>query len=218
MTTLKGLDTVTTLTPYVAALKQQGFNFAMRYYSHSGWKNLSLTEAQALSNSGIQIGVVWESAGTQAVFFTQSQGKADAQAAYKMATAIGQPMGSAIYFAVDYDATNTDLAGGISDYFSAVQSTLLSLGSGTLPYQVGVYGSGLVASFLLQHGLVSLTWLSQSTGFSGSLAFAKDKLYNLIQTLPTTITANGTVISIDPDASNASLPTGLFTLPTTGNA
>lgn len=64
----------------------------------------------------MRIGVVWETAGTRAGFFTRAQGLADGAAAWLMATqTIGQPFGSAIYFAVDYDPTQADIDGAISN-------------------------------------------------------------------------------------------------------
>ena len=95
----------------------------MRYCSHDAAKNLSPGEARALSQAGMRIGVVWETAGTHAGFFSRAQGLADGAAAFLMASqVIGQPIGSAIYFAVDYDPTQADIDGAISNYRSGITS------------------------------------------------------------------------------------------------
>jgi hypothetical protein len=51
MPVLKGLDTTMELTRHAQALKAQGYDFALRYYSHDAAKNLSLGEARALSQA-----------------------------------------------------------------------------------------------------------------------------------------------------------------------
>ena len=50
MPVLKGLDTTMELTRHAQALKEQGYAFALRYYSPNAAKNLSLGEARALSH------------------------------------------------------------------------------------------------------------------------------------------------------------------------
>jgi hypothetical protein len=212
---LKGLDTTIELTRWAAALRQQhGFDFALRYYSHNAAKNLSLGEARALSAAGMRIGVVWETYGTHASYFTRAQGLADAAAAWRYAReVIGQPFGSAIYFAVDYDATVADLDGPVSNYFTGVRAGLFVAGEGQLQYEVGVYGSGLCCATTVEREQASLAWLSQSTGFAGSKDYAAAQRYNLIQYRETRLTMDdGSVLSIDPDATNPGQPHGLFML------
>lgn len=200
------------LTRHAAALKAQGYDFALRYYSHNVAKNLSLGEARALAQAGMQIGVVWETAGTRAGFFNRTQGLADGAAAFRMAVdVIGQPFGSAIYFAVDYDPTQADLDGPISNYFTGVHAALYVGAEGRPSYRVGVYGSGLCCATLLERGIAELSWLSQSTGFTGSKLYAEQRRYNLIQMLPApALGEGGVVLDIDPDATHPELDAGLF--------
>jgi hypothetical protein len=212
MARLKGLDTTVELTRYAQALREvHGFDFALRYYSHNAAKNLSLGEARALSAAGLQIGVVWETSGTHPGFFTLAQGVADGAAAHSMAVdAIGQPEGSAIYFAVDYDATRADLVGPVSDYFTGVHAGLFAAGGGQQRYQVGVYGSGLCCAILREGGAAAFSWLSQSTGFAGSEAYARALQYDLIQYLPQRLVIDGATLLVDPDATHPDRPAGLF--------
>jgi len=214
MSVLKGLDTTMELTRHAAALKAQGYDFALRYYSWNAAKNLSLGEARALSQAGLAIGVVWETSGTRAGFFSRAQGLADGAAAFQMARdVIGQPFGSAIYFAVDYDPTQADLDGAIGDYFTGVHAALYVAAEGKSSYRVGVYGSGLCCGTLVESGAAGCSWLSQSTAFAGSRQYAEQKRYDLIQLLPARILgADGIVLDVDPDATHPDRDGGLFTV------
>jgi hypothetical protein len=219
MPILNGLDTSVELTRHAATLKDQGYDFALRYYSNNAAKNLSLGEARALSAAGLKIGVVWETSGTHAAFFTRAQGLADGAQAFRMAKeVIGQPFGSAIYFAVDYDPTQADIDGAISNYFTGVRAALYVANDSQPSYQVGVYGSGLCCGTLVERGMASLSWLSQSSGFAGSRQYADQKRYDLIQMLPARIVGeDGIVLSIDPDATHPDKDAGLFAVALTAS-
>jgi hypothetical protein len=126
---------------------------------------------------------------------------------------IGQPFGSAIYFAVDYDPTQADIDGVISNYFTGVHAALYVANEGEPSYRVGVYGSGLCCGTLIDRGIATLSWLSQSTAFAGSRQYAEQKRYDLIQMLPARVPGDGgMVISIDPDATHPERDAGLFSL------
>jgi hypothetical protein len=204
MTVLTGFDTALPMTRHAQALRQRGMDFVMRYYSHNAAKNLGLAEAQALAAAGLRLGAVWESAGNHAGFFTHTQGQLDGAVACQQARSVAQPDGSAIYFAVDYDPSQAELDGPVADYFAGVA---VGLGSG---YRIGVYGSGLCCGFLLDRKAASCSWLSQSTGFAGSKAFAAAQRYDLIQTLPQSIALDGVTLQVDPDAANPAGDPGLF--------
>jgi hypothetical protein len=208
---MRGLDANEDLTLHAECMKSQGFDFAIRYYNtQDPSKNLTLAEAQGLVRVGLQLGAVWEDGSpTHPSYFSHSKGVVHGTTAYQMAMdKIGQPRGTPIYFAVDYDATPGDVGGVIKAYFQGIVDGFNTIGQGNLIYRVGIYGSGLTCTELLRSNLVTFTWLSQSTGFRGSRAFAQQKRYNLIQLLP--VDACG--INIDPDETNPDKPSGLFTM------
>ena len=104
-----------------------------------------------------------------------------------------------------------DLDGPVGNYFTGVNAALQAFGDSA--YEIGVYGSGLSCATLLESGLASLSWLSQSTSFSGTRAYAEAGAYNLMQAMPTRVMVDdGFELSIDPDFSNGDQPTGLFTV------
>lgn len=204
MAALTGFDTTLPMTRHAQALREQGVGFVMRYYSRNPDKNLGADEARALAAAGLHLGAIWESKGDHAGFFSRAQGEQDGSKALEEARTVGQPSGSAIYFAVDYDPSQTDIDGPVADYFAGVAAALEG------GYRIGVYGSGLCCGSLLDRKAASCSWLSQSTGFAGSKAFAAEKRYDLIQTLEHPIVLDGTTFKVDPDATNPAGDPGLF--------
>lgn len=81
---------------------------------------------------------VWESEGVAGSFFTKSQGVDDATSAFSQASKLGQPGRTPIYFAVDYDTEQPDVAGPITHYFQGVAAGLAASGAGNATYNVGV--------------------------------------------------------------------------------
>ena len=155
-------------------LKGSGLDFVARYYRDpaSRWPTLSAAEARMISAAGLRLVAVWEWHSHRPDYFSYDAGYADAQAAYRQAKAIGQPSGSAIYFAVDYNAPEVDIHGVIDRYFRGVYNGLLAATGGRLEYKIGVYGSGAVCDYLKGARLVQFAWLSNSTAWSGYDRFA----------------------------------------------
>ncbi|CAM3743227.1 DUF1906 domain-containing protein [Cohnella lubricantis] len=131
----KGIDCSAPLT---AAKAQQiaaaGYQFVARYLvpRDYAWKRLTRTEAEAITFAGMQIVSVFETSANRPVGGA-ANGKEDGVAALKEAQAIGQPAGSAIYFAVDYDAQPKD--------YDAIEAYLRAAAAEIPGYEAGVYGS-----------------------------------------------------------------------------
>jgi len=208
MVVLTGVKAPFELTQHAIVIKQQGIDFAIRYYSHHAGKNLSLAEARALTDAGIQIGVVWETIGAHLHSFSRAQGLADGAAAYLMAqSAITQPSGSAIYFEVDCHPTADDIAGPITRYFEGVNQAFNAARPGEPRYQIGIYGSAASCRAIVASGLASLSWLSPS-GEAGAADYSG---YNLRQLASCVLPVDdGKKIHVDLARSNDGLPTGLF--------
>lgn len=188
-----GFDASANTAALASQLPGAGMSFAARYYSAGSSKNLTVAEAQALSAAGIQIVAVYEDSNDAVGHFSASTGTAQANRALQLAAEIGQPAGSAIYFAVDYDATQADVNGPITQYFQAVKAAFD--GAGT-QYRIGVYGGGMVCQAIQQAGLAELTWLAQSTGFPGYLSFRPNA--NIVQLWPSRTILNGH-LGVDDD-------------------
>jgi len=180
-----------------------------RYYrmaTHPNWA-ITKTEAQQLSKAGIKIFIVFEDFGKASdLKLTKAQGKIDGASALSQAQAIGQPEGSAIYFAVEglpngYTTANLP---GIRDYFSGVKETIAG------KYQLGAYGDGIVLKTLLDENICKYTWLAAaSTSFEGTKDFMKSWRWSVAQMGPLDISANG----LSTDLNVAKTDFGAFVVP-----
>jgi hypothetical protein len=181
------IDTNHRTTNALGKLKQEGVQTIIKYYAiktNQPEKLLTRSEAEAIIAAGMSIAVVYQAAGNSSSCFSSQIGSDDAQYARTYAAkTIGQPEGSAIYFGVDYDCQQHELTTCVTPYFDAVR-TAFTRDNGEPRYKVGVYGNGLIASNLLDKGLVDYTWISNSRKFTGTPDFTQSNRWTLLQHLP----------------------------------
>ena len=103
-------------------------------------------------------------------YFTEKHAKLDALSALLSAKRLGQPDGTTIYFAVDFDVTTSQLD-RIRSYFNIVKSKIGDR------YKIGVYGNGLVCSEI-KPLYASYSWLAQSTGNKGTASYQHYENYD----------------------------------------
>ncbi len=200
---IKGFDAAHDLSRFASCLVNEGFNFVCRYYNiNNPAKNLTFAEANYLTSAGLRIVTVWENGfPTISSYFSHQKGIADGTAAYEYASnVIKQPSGTPIYFAVDYDASQTDINDRILSYFEGIIEGFGHLSSTQRDpvYLIGVYGSGLVCKSLLAANKVTYTWLAQSQGWRGYKTFTQ---YNIKQLKQTVECSSAGSIQGDPDES-----------------
>lgn len=158
MARLNGVDCVTAIHQEAAeGLKAAGIEYVARYLGDT-WKSINKQEVVVLLENGLQIVSIWETNPTNKRYFTMDQGFADGHDAAFFAQSIGQPEGSAIYFAVDYDMQPSDVK-DILNYFLAVRR---GLGN---KFKVGVYGSYTVLEILHRSCAADFYW--QTSAWSG---------------------------------------------------
>lgn len=195
------IDTNRDTTRHLDALRAVGIETVIRYYARSmSSKVIRRPEADAIAWAGLRLGIVYEGAGDRLSAFSHDMGYRDAAFSQSYgAHEIEQPAGSAIYFAVDFDASAAEIKSAILPYFRGV--ALAFEEQNALPvYRVGVYGSGAVCTAVLDAGLAELAWLSCSTGWSGYRAFLASGRWKLRQHLPAMIAG------LDADANDAIMP------------
>lgn len=166
----QGIDMARDARDYAQELKSSHLDFVARYYRDpaSRWPTLTAAEAQMLSTAGVRLVAVWEWHSGRRDYFSYASGYSDGMAAYRQARGIGQPAGSAIYFAVDFNAHDDDIRGGIDPYFRGVRAGFQAAAGQAPPdYRIGVYGSGAVCSYLKRMRLAQYAWLSNSNAWAG---------------------------------------------------
>lgn len=205
------LDCTQDCSAKAAALRAAGYDTVIRYYSMSAWKRMGAAEAQSLSQAGLRLGAVYQDRQNQDADFSEAKGRLAGQNAFAYAsTVIMQPQGSAIYFSADYDPTAAIVTGNIVPFFKGVRDAMTSANGGTLPYRVGVYGSGLTCRMVLASQQAELAWLAQSTGFQEYQSFLKSGAWHLSQQMPAAIQG----LDCDPDDINPNQSDcGTFALP-----
>ncbi|UWM66002.1 glycoside hydrolase domain-containing protein [Enterobacter sp. CP102] len=197
-------------TPYntkniVSCLLREGVSTVIRYYNFSNSisfpeKRLTLPEAEMLSQKGIDIGVVFQQKQNEAGDFNYQKGFSAGRRAYRYARDdINQPVGSGIYFSVDFDATKKEITTAIVPFFEGIRDAFLKEKSESIEYDIGVYGSGFTAETLKKADLISLVWLAMSSGFQGTKAAQKSGAFNLNQQYPS---GNICGIGVDYNHSN----------------
>jgi hypothetical protein len=192
----KGIDRAVPFSKWseLIELRNHGYTFIGRYLSKYAWKALTKTEARRIALNDLYIVSVYQNSGNGAQFFTTSRGVADAKDALIRAISVGQPKGSPIYFAVDFDAySSAKSMSSVYSYFAGVLSVFKNSG-----YDVGIYGSyGTVKSVRAKFGL-KYVWQT--------LAWSKKKVLddaNLYQwKIDTPLPENARFGNVDLNESN----------------
>jgi len=169
------IDTNDNVSLHLASLKQKKVTAIGRYYSSRAWKRITRKEALDISDAGIKIFVVFEDNGDPVLSF--ENGVYHAQIAIVQARGIGQPEGSAIYFALEHlpHGYESKHLLGIVDYVRGINECFDG------KYKVGVYSDGVVCKALLEAKLCEYTWLSASSSFEGSKEFYVSKRWSIAQ-------------------------------------
>lgn len=196
-------DTTTDCSKAIERLKQSGYDTVIRYYSRSEWKRLSQTEAVALGRGGIRLGVVYQNRQNQTADFNAAAGEAAGQSADDYGrNVIFQPGGSAIYFAVDFDASESEVRDNIVPFFQGVRTGLGASPGTASDYRVGVYGSGRVCRMVVASGLAEFAWLAQAKGWGEYREYMAGMQWHLVQDMPAKICG----LDCDPDETNPAQP------------
>lgn len=168
----EGLSTSRHCHPFADCLAASGKAFVIRYHSRTttmAQKRISPKEAAELARAGLDIATVYQDNGRLPSDFGLERGVLDGQSAHQAAAAIGQPAGSAIYFAVDADFSAAQIQSFVLAYFRGVKQGLDLAAGGASPYDIGVYGSGLTCQLVRDSfALARYAWLALAAGWRGS--------------------------------------------------
>ena len=180
------IDTPWNTISHLGDLKSAGVRVIVRYYNRANSsklpeKRIEEAEARAISDAGMKLAVVYQQRGGKDGHIEDldaASGAADAARSLELADRIGQPDGSAIYFAVDWDYFHNSHLDSIQAYFAAAKKKLDG------KFRLGVYGSGTVSARLRDAGLVDYIWLPAATGWSGTKDMLKTDAWAIYQKWP----------------------------------
>lgn len=162
-------DCATTITLDKAkALKSDGRTVVGRYLT--GPYALTSNELDIIYGQGLNVFPIYERNATYAKYFTRNQGAQDAQTAIEAATKFQFPLGTIVYFAVDYDAIDDEVTNYIIPYFESINETVNNFYPNM--YKIGIYGPRNICSRVAGNNLSKSSFVcDMSTGFSGNLGF-----------------------------------------------
>jgi hypothetical protein len=193
-----GFDACVDCSPLYGAFKSQlGVDFVMRYAvpgAANAWKTITPKEATTCAILKVAVAPIWESAAERSLDGA-SAGAADALSMLPALQSVGlfAGVGVVAYPTSDFDSTSAQYA-ALSAYYGAFKA---SLGSG---FGVGAYANGYSANRLFADGIVSVRWITQSTGFLGTPEALAAGQFEIAQRLPTDVSLNGATINVDPDS------------------
>jgi glycoside hydrolase-like protein len=171
---MQGLSTNRRCEASASCLFDAGRRFVVRYHSRTtaqAEKRLHPREAAELARAGLDIACVYQDHARELEDFGAQRGEQDAVSALTYAGQVGQPPGSAVYFAVDSDFSAAQIRFAVVPYFQSVGRVFARAGGGTRYLEIGVYGSGLTCHLIGQLPFVRFTWLAGSTGWRESSTF-----------------------------------------------
>lgn len=162
----RGIDCAQPIPAATAnAIAAQGYRFAARYLVPAGyaWKRLTRKEAEGITAAGMTIVSVFETTANRPAGGANS-GRADGQAAFQEASDIGQPEGTAIYFAVDYDAQPND--------YDEIEAYLRAATGELGKYRTGIYGSYAVIEEMRRRSAAQHFWQTYAWSRGEKSAYA----------------------------------------------
>ena len=167
-----GCDTATKLTKaQIQTIKKAGYKYVGRYLTNTPGgtldKCLTQGEISRICAANLRIIPIFQENGRSVSNFTTSTGNKNGNKAYNAAKKFKIPNNTVIYFAVDFDATDSEITKGILPYFKALLSS-----SVTQKYRVGAYGTRNVCNRLNNElGINHFYVADASYGFSGNLGY-----------------------------------------------
>lgn len=167
---------------FLCAMRQLKVGTVIRYFEYPNetiaGKLPKPAELGLIRANGLKLLGVFQHNNSSPSTFTASRGSADAARSADLAKQWGAPKGAPLYFGVDFEPNSAQLK-NVMTYAQNFASIARSSG-----YKVGVYGSGDALKMLKDAGLADFTWVSQSTGFSGTKAYTASKQWALLQGMP----------------------------------
>lgn len=136
-------------------------------------KALTPGEIKRIMNAGLRIFPIYQDGGYYLRYFQNtSRGTSDAATAIKAAKRLGFPLGTIIYFAVDFDCLPHETDAYIVDYFEQINAVFSSM-INTSQYKVGIYAPRQVCTRISGKNLAVSSFVADmSSGFTGNCGYS----------------------------------------------
>jgi hypothetical protein len=182
--------------PDPGAMAGAGYTFAIGYVSPNPAKNLTADVLAAYRDTGILVGLVWESTAGRALE-GQAAGAADGRAAEDQANAVGYPVDAVLFFAVDQDTTAADYPaiGAYAEAFNEVTRR-----------PVGIYGEADVIDHFVTPGAQPVQYGWQTAAWSAGRLSAQANLYQRVGHRGWPVPAGTSADAFDEDVAILPLP------------
>ncbi len=156
-------DCSTTITDAIAAtLKANKYEVVGRYLT--GKFRMTSSELKIIFDNGLRVIPIFEVGGYKLSYFSYDQGVSDADSAIFAAAQLGFTKDTIIYFAVDFDALDSDVTSNVLPYFKAISEKFTNANS---IYKIGIYAPRNVCSRVQNAGYSCSSFVcDMSTGFS----------------------------------------------------
>ena len=164
---------------FIGFLKRNNVHTIIRYYASSRRsKTVTKEEVRVYSDEGFYFLPVYQDRARQTSDFGLSNGRRAASHALDFVDYVGQPDGTTIFFAVDTDFSESKVKKYVVPYFEGLHEKLGDR------FRIGAYGGGSTMKVLMSKKLITLPWLSESRGFSGTEKYFNSKKWVLRQIPP----------------------------------
>ncbi|WP_159806897.1 glycoside hydrolase domain-containing protein [Cellulomonas citrea] len=189
-------DTSTPLDALKArALVTAGYGVVGRYLSVEG-KRIGAAEIPLIHKAGLRLFTVYQESNNEAKWFTYDIGFSQGWHAQLRARQLGIKPGATIWFPVDFDATEDDIATLVVPYFNGVNAGLNRAKGGE--FTVGVYGARHVCQRVCDYGLATTPWVSGiPRGWSGNLGFPLPAAWAFDQIATVSVGTGAGLVTID---------------------
>lgn len=197
------IDCITTITNARAlTLYNAGYRIVGRYLTNSAVpdaldKCIKPGELATLALNGLSVFPIFQEGGDGVDYFSWLQGYQAGLKAHAAATGHGFDIGTHIYFAVDFDAYESEVTSAVIPHFEGIRDAFDTVNS---LFKVGVYGARNTCAIVSAHSLAELSFVGDmSTGYSGNLGFPLPANWAFDQILEYSIGSGSGAIGIDKD-------------------
>lgn len=159
--------------PKPAAAKAAGYSAVIRYLSPDPAKNLTKRESQQILDTGLGIGLVWESTAMRAVM-GYGAGLADGSQSARMMRDLQVPVGTPIFANVGDWSTTRGQLNGVIGYYQGFVEGLREYSQGC-----GGYGNSYIINRLVSSGHHGIWWQNpiDTMGVPGSVVNQHASIY-----------------------------------------